>query len=106
MEWKRDHARFNFLMEALEIIDAQDRMKSLRDRLLEGDAVAAAPLRDHFRLTYWEHRGRKILPRDDAASGSVGAWHRVKPATALGQTCPTEKVLELSGDGLVGGSLC
>ncbi len=67
MEWKRDHARLNVITDALEIIHAQDRTRGLRERLLGGDAVAAALLRDHFQLTYWEHRGRKIFPRDDAA---------------------------------------
>ena len=67
MERRQDHARRNFITDALEIIHAQDRTKGLRDRLLEGDAKAAALLRDHFRLTYWEYRGQKILPRDDAA---------------------------------------
>ena len=67
MERKRDHARMNFITDALEIIHAQDRTKSLRDRLLEGDAVAAALLRNHFRLTYWEYRGQELLPREEAA---------------------------------------
>ena len=67
MERKRDHARMNFITDALEIIHAQDRTKGLRDRLLEGDAHVAALLRDHFRLTYWEYRGRKLLPREEAA---------------------------------------
>jgi len=26
----------------------------------------AALLRDHFRLTYWEYQGQRLLPRDDA----------------------------------------
>ncbi len=67
MEVKRDHARMNFTVDDLEIIHAQDRTKNLRDRLLAGDAVAAALLRDHFRLTYWEYRGRELLPREEAA---------------------------------------
>ena len=65
MDRRREHDRMNFITDALEIIHAQDRTKTLRDRLLEGDAEAAALLRDHFRLTYWEYRGQKILPRDN-----------------------------------------
>ena len=67
MEGKRDHSRMNFIVDALEIIHAQDRTKGLRDRLLEGDAKVAELLRDHFRLTYWEYRGRKLLPRAEAS---------------------------------------
>lgn len=67
MDGKRDHARMNFIVDALEIIHAQDRTKGLRDRLLEGDAKAAELLRDHFRLTYWEYRGQKLLPRRPGA---------------------------------------
>ncbi len=66
-EGKRDHTRMNFISDALEIIHAQDRTKGLRDRLLGGDSKAAELLRDHFRLTYWEYQGKKLLPREDAA---------------------------------------
>ncbi len=66
MHAKRDHARMNFLVDDLQIIHAQDRTKGLRERLLEGDAKVAALLRDHFRLTYWEYQGQRLLPRDDA----------------------------------------
>ena len=67
MEGKRDHARMNFIVDALEIIHAQDRTKGLRDRLLEGDSKAAELLRDHFRLTYWEYQGQQLLPREEAS---------------------------------------
>ena len=66
MDAKRDHTRMNFLVDDLQIIHAQDRTKGLRERLLEGDAKVAALLRDHFRLTYWEYQGQRLLPRDDA----------------------------------------
>ncbi len=66
MDQNRDHARMNFFTDELLIIHAQDRTKGLRDRLLEGDAKAAALVREHFRITYWEHQGQQLLPRPDA----------------------------------------
>lgn len=65
MDGKRDHAHMNFIVDDLNMIHAQDRTKSLRDRLLGGDAKVAALLRDHFRLTYWEYEGRQLIPRHD-----------------------------------------
>lgn len=60
------HPRMNFISDALEVIHAQDRTRCLRDRVLHGDAKAAALLRNHFHLLYWEYQGRKLLPRPDA----------------------------------------
>ena len=69
MKRRRNQNRLNFVQDALGIIQAQDRTRELRDRLLRGDAKAAALLRDSFHLTYWEHRGQPLLPRDGQETG-------------------------------------
>jgi len=76
MDQKRDHAHMNFMADCLEIIHAQDRTRSLRERALGGDAEAARLLRDHFHLLYWEHEGRQIVPRETAGNGGEGAGRR------------------------------
>ena len=45
--------------------EACDRTAGLRARLLTGDAEAAQIARGTFRLLYWEHGGREILPLPD-----------------------------------------
>ena len=45
--------------------EARERTVDLRARLLIGDAEAAQVTRGTFRLLYWEHRGRQILPLQD-----------------------------------------
>jgi hypothetical protein len=61
----------NFVTDCLEIIHAQDRTRFLRARALEGDTGAAALLREHFHLLYWEYEGRQIIPR--GGNGGRGA---------------------------------
>ncbi len=70
MERRRDHAGMNFIADALEIIHAQDRTRWLRDRVLQGDAKAAALLRKYFHLTYWEYRGQTVLPQEAHEAGA------------------------------------
>ena len=45
--------------------EACDRTAGLRARLLTGDAEAAQIARGTFRLLYWEHGGRELLPLPD-----------------------------------------
>lgn len=45
--------------------EESDRTVDLRARLLTGDAEAAQVARGTFRLLYWEHGGREILPLPD-----------------------------------------
>ena len=80
MHGKRDHAHMNFVTDCLEIIHAQDRTRFLRARAIEGDTGAAALLREHFHLLYWEYEGRQIIPRggegDRGANGRGGGEQR------------------------------
>ncbi len=73
MRRRQNHDRLSFIQDALEVIQAQDRTRELRDRLLRGDAGAAALLRDGFHLTYWEHRGKQLLPPRGTGRAAAGA---------------------------------
>lgn len=66
---RRNHYRWSFIPDAMEIIQAQYRTRVLRRRALQGDAKAATVLRDSFHLTYWEYRGQPLLPRDAQETG-------------------------------------
>jgi len=66
---RRNHKGLIFIQDALDVIQAEDRTRKLRDRLLQGDAKAAALLRYSFHLAYWEYRGQPLLPRDARETG-------------------------------------